>query len=89
MKCPECVKEGERSIVHVGATITTCMAGSFYYDEDGHAHSHDPNGHSQVWRCSRGHSGRKQWKTPCGAKGCDYNALSSRLTATKETTEPG
>ena len=59
MKCPECVKEGERSCVYPGMSTTTCMGGQRYYDEDGRLHVHDPNVTTSEFSCSRGH----KWTT--------------------------
>jgi hypothetical protein len=56
--CPACKAEGETSTVHQnGGTISTCMAGSpGYYDERGAwVPGCDPNTHTTLYRCSRGH----------------------------------
>lgn len=57
MKCPQCVEEGERSIVTVNDSyVSTLMGGGkTFYDEDGVRHVHNPNVATGVWRCSRGH----------------------------------
>jgi hypothetical protein len=55
MKCPTCVKEGKKSKVFIGESITTTMAGSAYYDEDGKYHKYDPNVVSTSYRCSNEH----------------------------------
>jgi len=55
MKCPECVKEGLRSRVSFGATSTTLMGVSRYYDEDGKLVVHDPNTRTTRYNCSEGH----------------------------------
>ena len=63
MKCAECVTLGQRSTVTVGATTTTAMAVSAYYDEDGHYHYNDPNITTTEYHCSRGH----RWHEQTGA----------------------
>lgn len=59
MKCPECVKEGEKSRVYPGVSTTTSMSGERYYDEEGRLHVHDPNTTTADYTCSRGH----KWTT--------------------------
>ena len=56
MKCPECVKEGKKSTVAVGMSMTTCMYFEPFYDEEGKYHNHDGNRTSTEMRCSNGHS---------------------------------
>jgi hypothetical protein len=34
MKCPQCKKEGKKSCVYVGMSMTTCMGVQSYYDEE-------------------------------------------------------
>lgn len=68
MKCPECVKNGERSQVNVGTESTTLMYYQPYYDEEGVYHYHDMNTVTQTYSCSRGHSWATAIKNrcPCG-----------------------
>ena len=54
-KCPECVRLGQRSILHIGATTTTLLATSRYYDEDGVYHENNPNTRGTEYWCSAGH----------------------------------
>lgn len=56
MICEECKKEGKKSQVNEGPSMTTCMGFSPYYDEDGKHHSHDPNTSTVSFSCSNGHS---------------------------------
>ena len=55
MKCPECVKKGLKSQINLISVPVYCMAHSPYYDEEGHFHSHNPNGQGFLYRCSNGH----------------------------------
>lgn len=72
MKCPECVEAGKRSHVHVGATFSTAMFSSPFYDEDGVYHLHDPNGHTTSYSCSEGHKWAESRLRNCPAPGCDW-----------------
>lgn len=59
MICPGCKERGETSTVHQnGGTLSTCMAGSpGHYDEAGtFVPGVDPNTHTTLYRCSRGHA---------------------------------
>lgn len=56
MKCPECVKEGNKSCVTVGVCSETLLACLPFYDEEGVYHHHDANTKTQYYQCSRGHS---------------------------------
>ena len=69
MKCPECVKEGEKSTVVIGYGSTTDMGWQPYYDEDGEFHDHDPNWHGYNYRCSRGHEWYVSRQEKCPACG--------------------
>jgi hypothetical protein len=57
MKCPRCEKDGTRSTVATGATMSTCMGWSHgHYDEDGEWVAHpNPNWHTTAYTCSNGH----------------------------------
>ena len=70
MKCPECVKDGERSIVRDLGGSTTLLGWSPFWDEDGVHHSHDPNRHSNQYSCSRGHTWTEGFYPQCA--NCDY-----------------
>lgn len=72
MKCQKCVEAGEKSTVYVGGSISTCMAGPEFYDEEGRFHDHDPNAHTTAYTCSRGHDWRVTTYEKCPS--CDYNA---------------
>lgn len=56
MKCPECKKLGLKSKVYVGASSTTLLAFTPYYDEEGNYHHNDPNVITTSYTCSNGHS---------------------------------
>ena len=55
MKCPQCVRDGQRSTVDIGMTVTTAMVVYRYYDEDGNLVVDDPNTSTTMYVCSRGH----------------------------------
>lgn len=56
VKCPQCVKEGLKSIVYVGASSRTLMCIQEWYDEYGNYHYYDPNTTTTNYTCSNGHS---------------------------------
>jgi len=70
MKCPFCVEEGKKSIVHNKSLETTCLGFSSYYDEEGNYHSHNPNKHNDTYYCSNGHKWVESYKSTC--PNCDY-----------------
>ncbi len=70
MKCPQCVQNNEHSNVYPGAAMTTLLAYTKYYDDDGTYHDHDPNTISTQYDCSRGHSWMEKSKATC--PNCDY-----------------
>lgn len=55
MKCPECKKLNQKSVVKQGPTISTAMGNIPFYDEDGNYHSHDRNTHKTKYECTAGH----------------------------------
>lgn len=69
MKCPKCVSNGDKSIVRVFSSSTTCLAGDEYYDEEGRHHWHDPNTRITEFRCSLGHEFVE--RTPMRSCWCD------------------
>lgn len=74
MKCPECVRTGQRSSLTVSdGYVSTVMGGSqTYYDADGYRHHHEVNESRGQWRCSNGHVLDVVLSTRCGAPACDY-----------------
>lgn len=74
MKCPECVRTGQRSKLYMPATYCcTDMGGTqTYYDEDGVRHHHDVNHASGRGRCSNGHILDVTASTECPAPDCGY-----------------
>lgn len=69
MKCPQCSKDGLKSIVYVRYNISTALNWNAFYDEEGKYHVHNPNIHTQYYGCSRDHiwSEESQGKCPtCG-----------------------
>lgn len=68
MRCPFCVEAGMRSTLEADAWGTsTAMFVQSYYDYDGKFHRHDPNSHSQGYRCSYGHRWAQVSRDPCPA----------------------
>jgi hypothetical protein len=65
MKCPQCVKEGKRSVVTVGGRFTTAMWSTPFYDEDGKRHNHDRNVITTKYRCSNGHQWSADTRPTC------------------------
>lgn len=55
MKCEKCVEQGLRSTIHIGASTSTLIAVSSYYDEDGNYRLDDPNVTTTGYSCSNGH----------------------------------
>jgi len=55
MICEECKKEGIKSTISIGSSMSTLMHGSSGYDEDGRYYIHDPNIITTSYHCSRGH----------------------------------
>lgn len=68
MRCPECEKEGEKSLVYADGSMMTAVYLPPFYDEEGRYHHHDPNSHSTTFTCSLGHkwSESKVNKCWCG-----------------------
>lgn len=57
MKCPECVKQGKKSVVTFGSTITN--AGPYYpmrYDEDGKLMPRPSPTSKTYYTCSNNHA---------------------------------
>ena len=52
MICPECKKEGKKSIVYPGYGSTTLMYCQPFYDENGKYHHHDMNTTTTPYSCS-------------------------------------
>lgn len=75
MKCPVCVKNGEKSTLHGGLGMSTLLYCPPFYDEEGIYHNHDSNTTTYDYRCSNGHefivSGRKA--CPSYPENCDYS----------------
>lgn len=65
MKCPECVKNNQKSIMSVGTSMTTLMYSAPFYDEEGRYHSHNPNTTTTEYSCSNGHRWRESVKPKC------------------------
>jgi hypothetical protein len=69
MICKECQKQQLKSRVYGGDSgMITLLGYSFYYDEEGNPHSHDPNTTTYYLKCSNGHAWieRSYYKCWCG-----------------------
>jgi hypothetical protein len=65
MKCKQCQEANLRSKVYIGGQTTTCIGFSYYYDEDGKLHDHDPNTITTSYSCSNGHNWVEETKSEC------------------------
>lgn len=65
-ECPACKKANiaPEKIYPSPYIFTTDMAWTPYIDAIGF-HSHDPNYHTQDFKCSNGHEWRETWMKPC------------------------
>lgn len=70
MKCPECEKEGKVSKVYPRGGITTDLACSPFYDDEGVYHYHDCNVVRWSYSCSNGHRWTHNQKNKC--QSCDW-----------------
>lgn len=73
MKCPECQKQGLKSIVYEGPIMSTASYSPPFYDEDGVRHDHDGNITTFSYSCSNGHRWSKRMGKSCPAPGCDWS----------------
>lgn len=68
MKCPECVKLGQRSQVRGGeGTVTSHLLVDRFWDEEGATHVHDPNVITSYFDCSEGHAFQQRRLRSCPA----------------------
>lgn len=65
MKCPQCVKEGKKSKVYPGVSMTTAMWCPPFYDEEGNYHHHDSNVTTTEYSCSNGHKWTEKTSGSC------------------------
>lgn len=56
MICPQCQKEGKKSIIYPGMGYTTLVWNPPFYDENGKYHHHDTNATTSEYKCSNGHA---------------------------------
>jgi hypothetical protein len=70
MKCKECEKEGKKSFVMPGLTMSTSAYYQPYYDEDGKYHNHDGNAVTTSYYCSNDHHWHASQKKTC--PNCDW-----------------
>ena len=56
MICKLCQAEGRTSRIDVRGGPTTAMTSSYFYDEEGRYHAHDPNKQTIVFACTNGHT---------------------------------
>ena len=72
VKCPTCVAEGKTSRIHIHSGARTCMGVTYFYDEDGAYHCHDPNFGGTYYVCSNLH----MWDDGpdrCPVTDCEWN----------------
>jgi len=72
MKCAECNRNGDKSLVYPGMSVSTCMGWLPYFDESGDYHNHNPNSVSSEYSCSKGHKWAVSEAVPCPSLSCDY-----------------
>lgn len=65
MICPECQKEGKKSMVYPGVSSTTLMYCAPFYDEKGEFHNHDSNITTTPYSCSNGHEWTEKSSGSC------------------------
>lgn len=70
MKCPQCVANGNKSIVYTHGGSSTLLSFTPYYDEEGLFHNHDPNVFTNGYSCNKGHKWSVKALRPC--LNCDY-----------------
>ena len=75
MKCPECVKLGQRSIVYPGVSSATLVYFQPFCDEDGKLHHHNGNVTTTDYSCSLGHKWFNKQEHSCWC-GWPYEAKS-------------
>ncbi len=73
IRCPECVKVGEKSSVYdeQGGATTLLYCPSFY-DKEGEYHTHDINTTTYHYSCSRGHKWAASVKRYCPNINCNW-----------------
>ena len=54
-RCPKCQKEGKKSTVYVGGSLSTAAFFPPFYDAEGRRHHHDGNSCTTSYSCSKGH----------------------------------
>ena len=82
MKCPVCVRDGERSRVQndgAGSTTTMSMSDESYYDEDGAYHRHNPNISLYRYKCSNGHKFTWKYRSGCNVGDCSHEGISKYI----------
>lgn len=65
MRCPKCITENRRSTIRQVEVPQTHLPADKYYDEEGLAHSHDPNPTVIRYTCSNGHTWTVKSFTSC------------------------
>lgn len=71
MKCPVCAEYNDTSIVYTGASYSSLVHCSPFY-EDGIRHYHDVNSYTTEYRCSNGHRFKQISENKCPAPGCTF-----------------
>jgi hypothetical protein len=71
--CPRCQKDGLKSKVFAGGSMSTAMAGGeIFWDEEGVYHFHETNTIISTYQCSLGHRWLERRTPRCPAPGCDW-----------------
>jgi len=65
MICPECKKQGLKSMVFPGSSSTTLMYCQPFYDPEGQYHHHDSNITTTEYECSNGHQWTEKTSGTC------------------------
>ncbi len=74
MKCPECIKQGLKSIVAIKEVNKTLNNYLPFYDEEGNYHNHDYNYTYSNMECNNGHLFLTvSNNNKCPADICDFN----------------
>jgi hypothetical protein len=76
--CPVCKEQGSTSTVRGCGTEVTCLGYFPYHDEAGVYHSHNPNRHTTMHRCSLGHLFEIYFYLPCPS--CGYEVAPEKVT---------
>ena len=63
--CPQCKKEGKKSMVYPYVAFKTLMYCAPFYDPEGRFHIHDSNVTTTEYSCSNGHEWTEKTSGEC------------------------